>query len=480
MSNPTSNFGWQMPTPTDLVTDLPADFEVFGQAVDSSLADLKGGTTGQVLSKNSNTDMDFVWVTDAAGDITGVTAGTGISGGGTSGTVTITNSMATAITTAGDTLYGTGSGTFSRLGIGTAGQVLQVNSGATAPQWTTPSGGGSLQVAGKNAVINGDFLINQRGFTSNTTTGTYNFDRWLQQNSGGTFTVTPQTFTPGTAPVATYEGRTYVQGITATQSAVGHYAILTQRIEDVTRYAGTTVTISFFAKANTGTPKIGVELWQDYGTGGSPSAAGTVAQSSVTLTTSWARYSVTVAVPSLSGKTLGTTANTSYLELNLWQSAGSTYNTRASSIGIQNFTASIWGVQLEYASSATYFTTATGTLQQELAACQRYYNRFTAPQAYSHFAQGWAISTDNMTAWFYLPVEMRTVPTAVDWSSVNMGDGVNAQITPSTITFTADNNNTKAIACTGTKSAGGMTQYRGYQFLAAGTTAAYIGFSAEL
>jgi hypothetical protein len=63
MANPTSNFGWQMPTPVDLVTDLPADFEVFGQAVDSSLADLKGGTSGQVLSKNSNTDMDFVWVT---------------------------------------------------------------------------------------------------------------------------------------------------------------------------------------------------------------------------------------------------------------------------------------------------------------------------------------------------------------------------------------------------------------------------------
>jgi hypothetical protein len=62
MSNPTSNYGWQMPTPTDLVTSLPADFEVFGQAVDTSLADLKGGTTGQVLSKTSNTDMDFTWI----------------------------------------------------------------------------------------------------------------------------------------------------------------------------------------------------------------------------------------------------------------------------------------------------------------------------------------------------------------------------------------------------------------------------------
>jgi hypothetical protein len=51
-----------MPTSTDLVTDLPADFEVFGQAVDTTFVDLKGGTTGQVLSKASNTDMDFTWI----------------------------------------------------------------------------------------------------------------------------------------------------------------------------------------------------------------------------------------------------------------------------------------------------------------------------------------------------------------------------------------------------------------------------------
>jgi hypothetical protein len=142
MSNPTTPFGWQMPTNTDLVTDLPADFEVFGQAVATSMGDLLGGTTGQILSKATNTDMDFTWVSANPGDITGVTAGVGISGGGTSGDVTVTNSMATAITTAGDTIYGTGSGTFSRLGIGTAGQVLTVNGGATAPSWTTPAAGG--------------------------------------------------------------------------------------------------------------------------------------------------------------------------------------------------------------------------------------------------------------------------------------------------------------------------------------------------
>mgnify|MGYP000930702243 CR=1 FL=1 len=144
MANPTTYFGWVMPNSADLVTDLPADFNVFGQGVDTSMQYLLGGTTGQVLSKTSNTDLDFTWVAANAGDITGVTAGTGISGGGTSGTVTVTNDMATTITASGDIVVGTGSGTYDNLPIGTTEQVLTADTSVSPykVKWATPAAGG--------------------------------------------------------------------------------------------------------------------------------------------------------------------------------------------------------------------------------------------------------------------------------------------------------------------------------------------------
>lgn len=152
----TTNFGWTTPADTDLVKDGAAAIRTLGNGIDTSLVDLKGGTTGQVLSKASNTDLDYTWTTPNVGDITEVQAGTGISvASGTGPIPVITNTVATAFDAAGDIVYGTGADTFTKLGIGTAGQVLKVNSGATAPVWgsATPSFKGCRAVTNTNQLI---------------------------------------------------------------------------------------------------------------------------------------------------------------------------------------------------------------------------------------------------------------------------------------------------------------------------------------
>jgi len=195
MSNPTTPFNWQMPTNTDLVTDLPADFEVFGQAVASSMADLLGGTTGQILSKATNADMDFTWIANDQGDITGITATSPLTGGGTSGAITVgiqasstsqsgavqltDSTSSTSTTTAatpnsvksaydlangavaksivdakGDLIAATAADTVARLAVGTNNQVLTADStAATGMKWATPAGGGKvLQVVSASTV----------------------------------------------------------------------------------------------------------------------------------------------------------------------------------------------------------------------------------------------------------------------------------------------------------------------------------------
>jgi hypothetical protein len=85
----TTNFGWTTPADTDLVKDGAAAIRTLGNGIDTSFLDLKGGTTGQILSKNSNTDLDFTWIANDQGDITAVTVTSPITGGGTSGSVGI-------------------------------------------------------------------------------------------------------------------------------------------------------------------------------------------------------------------------------------------------------------------------------------------------------------------------------------------------------------------------------------------------------
>ena len=193
MATTTTNFGWDIPQSTDLVKDGATAIAALGQDIDTALVDLKGGTTGQILAKASNTDLDYSWITNDVGDITAVTAGTGISGGGTSGAVTVTNSMATAITTAGDLIYGTGSGTFSRLGTGTAGQVLKVNSGATAPEWGTVAGSGLTLITSASftsvtaANVNSCFTSTYQNYLIVLTIDNYIIDQplYMRYRAGG-------------------------------------------------------------------------------------------------------------------------------------------------------------------------------------------------------------------------------------------------------------------------------------------------------
>jgi hypothetical protein len=159
----TTNYNWETPDDTDLVKDGAAAIRTLGSSIDTTTKNLNPETTtGDIAYRsataNTNTRLAIgssgqvltvaggvpSWATPTTGDIEGVTAGTGISGGGTSGTVTVTNSMATAIDAKGDLIVGTGADTFARLAVGTNGHTLVADSAeATGLKWAAAAGGGA-------------------------------------------------------------------------------------------------------------------------------------------------------------------------------------------------------------------------------------------------------------------------------------------------------------------------------------------------
>ena len=396
------------------------------------------------------------------------------------GTETLTNKTLTSpvlttptistVNAKGDLLAGTADNTVDRLAVGNSGeQIVADSSTSTGLRYNANF------AAGKNKIINGDFSINQRSFTTTSTSGTYGFDRWVMQKGGtdGTCTYTPQTFTAGTAPVAGYEATNFARLVTAAGTASNVFAFLGQRIEDVRTYANQTITVSFWAKAASGTPKIAVDIEQYFGSGGSTQV--NTPAGAVTISTSWARYSVTVAVPTISGTTIGAGNYTGVL---LWVSAGSTFNTRASSIGIQNNTFDVWGVQSEIGSVATAFQTATGTLQGELAACQRYYYRQTPSTSFGWVAFGLASGTTAGPVGTTFPVQMRVTPTAIEYSTLAISDAATQTALTNLTLDTGVSSST--VGVTNFAVASGLTAFRPYYLRQNSSSSGYLAFTAEL
>jgi hypothetical protein len=369
------------------------------------------------------------------------------------------------VTTKGDLF--TFSTTDARLAVGANGETLVADSGtATGLRYQANFS------AGKNKIINGDMSIWQRGTTFTPSVGvtTYTADRFFVVLPAGS-TVSRQTFTPGTAPVAGYEGQFYMNTV-ITANAQNYES--GQRIENARTFAGQTVTFSFWARSTVGAQTMNVLLQQNFGTGGSPSATtdGTLIASSTgnaqyTPTSTWTRHWFTYSLPSVSGKTFGTN-NDSYVLVRPFQYTATTTNTSLD----------IWGVQVEAGSVATAFQTATGTIQGELAACQRYYFRSVAGNGsdYAAFAQGFAESTTVFWAYLKTPISMRSRPTVLEYGGT-LGASTNAaDITISAITLDQSNAEMGVLRCTAT----GLTANRPYSFRAANSASAYVALSAEL
>ena len=326
----------------------------------------------------------------------------------------------------------------------------------------------------RNLIINGDFRINQRVFTSSASS-VYGFDRWTSSSADGTVTYSAQTFTTGNA-IPGYEPTNHARIATSGQTLAGAYSHLVQRIENVRTLAGQTASLSFWAKATSGTPKVAVEFLQIFGTGGSPSSTTFTYAGQVTLSTAWQRFTMQVNIPSISGKTIGT-AGDDTLYLNLWTSAGSTYNSRAGSIGIQNSTIDFWGVQLEQNLQPTPFEQRP--IGVELALCQRYYWRTTGTAAapFHPIAFGMFAATTEGDFMVDNPVEMRIPASSIETSTLRMVDYQTA-FTATTPTIYSSRNSTLKTSISIATS--GATQYRPCILEGNNSASAYFAASAEL
>jgi hypothetical protein len=298
-------------------------------------------------------------------------------------------------------------------------------------------------------------------------------DRWKIEFDGtaATRTISRQTFATGQTSVPGNPKYFLQMAQTVAGSGGTYFNPIVQAIESVLTFAGQVVTVSFWAQATVGTPTITVVVGQIFGTVGSPSSTVYTNTPTYTLSANWQQYTWTVAVPSISGKTLGTNGD-DYL--------GIFIRTQPNLVHTVNFAS----VQVEKGSVATPFEVRP--FATELALCQRYYYQITAltnsggSQSNINWGIAYVRSAGNASIYYSLPVPMRTQPTffnnatlQFDWNAV-----ANLGVFNSPVLVTNKSNN-KDIEIDGTVT-GGTQGQAGAIILASPTAGQYVSFNAEL
>lgn len=223
----------------------------------------------------------------------------------------------------------------------------------------------------KNQIINGGFDLFQRGlsFTSTFASGAYTADRWVSNGAANTLTVSQFSTVLGSTYTTSKYGALF--SVTSVAGA-NNFSTAQQRMEGVTKLAGKTITVSFTAYSSVANKKIGFNIQQNFGSGGSPSSGVNTNGQSQLLTTTATRYSLTFAVPSIAGKTIGTN-NNDYTELVIWLDAGSAFDARTGACGQMTANVAMHDIQVEINSVATEFESRPLSLETSL--CERFFKK---------------------------------------------------------------------------------------------------------
>lgn len=258
----------------------------------------------------------------------------------------------------------------------------------------------------RNLLINGGFQFWQRA-TTQTTNAYGSDDRWQNTHFGSTKTHSQQAFALGQTAVPG-EPQFFSRTVVTSSAGAGHVVAKQQRLEGVRTLAGRNARVSFWAKADA-SRQMAIDFLQRFGTGGSPSAdvSGIGAQK-FSLSTSWQRFTATVAIPSISGKTLGTGAN-DCVEFTLWFDAGSSFNARTAALGQQSGTFDIANVQIEEGTEETAFEARPPGL--EFMLCRRFHRRPPTGGGFVMYLGLPGSTSTGRELWESFDVPMRAAPT---------------------------------------------------------------------